>query len=113
MAEIEHFVHPDHKEHARFSEVKDIVLNLLPSSVQMEGKTKVVQTTIGEAVASVGLCLMSSNLYLLDSLMFVADTDTVIRAWSTTRRWATSSRACTSSSLVSASRWRNSGSASI
>ncbi|RUS21874.1 glycyl-tRNA synthetase [Endogone sp. FLAS-F59071] len=51
MAEIEHFVDPLNKDHARFDEVKDVVLNLLPASVQQAGKTEVVPTPIGEAVA--------------------------------------------------------------
>lgn len=55
MAEIEHFVDPLNKDHARFDEIKDVVLNLLPASVQQAGKTEVVPTPIGEAVAKVSL----------------------------------------------------------
>lgn len=52
MAEIEHFVDPDDKEHARFDEVKDIELNLLPKDVQSAGKTDLSVVSIGDAVAS-------------------------------------------------------------
>ncbi len=52
MAEIEHYVHPDRKEHIRFSEVKNIVLNFLPRSIQQEGSSTPLQVTIGEAVRS-------------------------------------------------------------
>lgn len=53
MAEIEHYVNPARKEHKRFSEVSHVVLNLLPSSTQMQGKTQVSKIAIGEAVSSV------------------------------------------------------------
>ncbi|KAH8549746.1 glycyl-tRNA synthetase [Umbelopsis sp. PMI_123] len=51
MAEIEHFVDPENKEHPRFDEVKDIKLNLLSSKVQLEGSTEITVMTIGDAVA--------------------------------------------------------------
>ena len=53
MAEIEHFVDPDSKDHERFHEVKDIKLRLLPKDVQSVGKTDISEITVGEAVASV------------------------------------------------------------
>lgn len=52
MAEIEHYVHPDRKDHPRFKEVADIVFNFLPRSVQLEGSSTPIQITVGEAVAS-------------------------------------------------------------
>jgi glycyl-tRNA synthetase len=33
QAEIEHFVHPDHKEHARFAEVADVEMSLFSREV--------------------------------------------------------------------------------
>jgi glycyl-tRNA synthetase len=51
MAEIEHFVDPENKDHARFDEVKDIKLNLLPAKVQLDGKTDITVMSIGDAVA--------------------------------------------------------------
>lgn len=53
MAEIEHYVDPQDKRHARFSEVKDVVLTLLPKDVQMEGRTELTKMTVGEAVERV------------------------------------------------------------
>ncbi|PJF16939.1 Glycyl-tRNA synthetase/DNA polymerase subunit gamma-2 domain-containing protein [Paramicrosporidium saccamoebae] len=50
MAEIEHYVHPEKKNHPRFSEVAHLVLPFLPSSLQMEGISKTLEMTIGEAV---------------------------------------------------------------
>lgn len=52
MAEIEHFVDPQNKSHKRFKEVADIELKFLPKDVQAAGKTDIVETTIGKAVAS-------------------------------------------------------------
>ena len=53
MAEIEHFVDPDAKDHDRFSDVKDITLRLLPKDIQSAGKTDISEITVGEAVSSV------------------------------------------------------------
>jgi glycyl-tRNA synthetase len=50
MAEIEHYVDPENKDHARFHEVKDQKLRLLPASVQLAGKTDLLEITVGEAV---------------------------------------------------------------
>ncbi|KAG0325492.1 Glycine--tRNA ligase 1, mitochondrial [Podila humilis] len=50
MAEIEHYVDPAKKDHARFNEVKDYKLNILPANVQLQGKTDLLNITVGEAV---------------------------------------------------------------
>ncbi|ODQ58834.1 hypothetical protein WICANDRAFT_32313 [Wickerhamomyces anomalus NRRL Y-366-8] len=50
MAEIEHFVDPENKKHENFSEVADVKLRFLPRTVQQEGLTTPIETTIGEAV---------------------------------------------------------------
>lgn len=50
MAEIEHFVDPEKKEHPRFGEVKHVKLELLDRKVQLAGKTATVNMSIGEAV---------------------------------------------------------------
>ncbi|CAE6415541.1 unnamed protein product [Rhizoctonia solani] len=50
MAEIEHFVDPENKKHVRFDEIKDIKPKLLPKDVQMQGRTDLLEMTIGEAV---------------------------------------------------------------
>ena len=51
MAEIEHYVNPQQKKHARFDEVRDHRLSLLPKDVQSAGKTDLLDITVGEAVA--------------------------------------------------------------
>lgn len=50
MAEIEHFVDPEKKEHPRFDEVRHVKLELLDKKVQLAGKTATVSMAIGEAV---------------------------------------------------------------
>ncbi|KAF9140227.1 Glycine--tRNA ligase 1, mitochondrial [Mortierella sp. GBA39] len=50
MAEIEHYVDPAKKDHSRFSEVADYKLNILPASVQLSGKTDLLNITVREAV---------------------------------------------------------------
>lgn len=50
MAEIEHYVDPLDKRHARFNEVRDVELSLLPKDVQQEGRTELTRMTVGEAV---------------------------------------------------------------
>lgn len=51
MAEIEHYVHRDRKDHPRFDQVKDIKLPLYSKEAQMAASGPSV-ITIGEAVAS-------------------------------------------------------------
>lgn len=48
LAEIEHFVHPDHSEHPSFDTVKDVTVRLFSRELQNEGKQPFVMT-IGEA----------------------------------------------------------------
>ncbi|KAG6861175.1 hypothetical protein C0995_002982 [Termitomyces sp. Mi166 len=52
MAEIEHYVDPEDKSHARFAEVSSQVITLLDRKVQESGSNQTVQMTIGDAVAS-------------------------------------------------------------
>ena len=49
QAEIEHFVHPDHKEHPRFSEVEDIAPIMSSAQVQQSG-SRPTAIKLGEAV---------------------------------------------------------------
>ncbi|KAJ1854656.1 Glycine--tRNA ligase 1, mitochondrial [Coemansia sp. RSA 2703] len=72
MAEIEHYVDPQNKDHPRFDEVADIKLNLLPGSVQLTGSTDTVQMTIRDAVAqgiidnkTLGYFMGRIHLYLM------------------------------------------------
>lgn len=53
MSEIEHYVDPNNKNHARFDEVKNVKLSLLPQNIQSEGKTIPIELAIGEAVEKV------------------------------------------------------------
>lgn len=71
MAEIEHYVDPLDKKHARFNEVKDIVLTLLPKGIQSEGRTDLTQMSVGDAVAqgivdneTLGYFLARTQLFL-------------------------------------------------
>ncbi|RYO86462.1 hypothetical protein DL766_009749 [Monosporascus sp. MC13-8B] len=52
MAEIEHYVDPDKKEHPRFGEVGEIELPLLNRETQAAGKTTPQTMTVGQAVKS-------------------------------------------------------------
>jgi glycyl-tRNA synthetase len=51
QAEIEHFVHPEHKEHPRFAEVADTVLSLFSQDAQLGEVKKPFPMTVGEAVS--------------------------------------------------------------
>ncbi len=50
MAEIEHYVDPLDKSHERFHEAKGIKLRFLPKDVQSQGKTDLIEKSVGEAV---------------------------------------------------------------
>lgn len=53
MAEIEHFVDPQDKDHPKFSTVADLKVPLLSSKCQLEEQGRVERgLTIGEAVKS-------------------------------------------------------------
>jgi len=51
MAKIEHFVDLLDKSHEYFHEAKDVRLRFLPNEVQSQGKTELVEMTVGKAVA--------------------------------------------------------------
>lgn len=51
MAEIEHYVDPADKSHARFGEVAHVVLALLDRDVQLAGAAATRAMSVGEAVA--------------------------------------------------------------
>ncbi|KAK3906340.1 hypothetical protein C8A05DRAFT_40837 [Staphylotrichum tortipilum] len=50
LAEIEHYVDPDKKQHLRFGEVSDVILPLLDRETQLAGKTTPQKLTVGQAV---------------------------------------------------------------
>ena len=72
QAEIEHFVHPEHKEHARFAEVADIELSLFSREAQLAAVKKPFSMTIGEAIAkgivaneTLGYFIARTHLFLM------------------------------------------------
>ncbi len=52
LAEIEHYVDPDRKQHPRFEEVSDTVLPLLDRETQLSGKTTPQEISIEQAIKS-------------------------------------------------------------
>ncbi|RKP27429.1 glycyl-tRNA synthetase [Syncephalis pseudoplumigaleata] len=50
MAEIEHYVDPANKDHPRFEEVRGQKVRLLPANVQLDGRSDLLEITVGEAV---------------------------------------------------------------
>ncbi len=50
MAEVEHYVDPDKKQHPRFEEIRDVQLPLLDRDTQLSGKTTPQLLKIGRAV---------------------------------------------------------------
>ncbi|KAK1443122.1 hypothetical protein BgAZ_306400 [Babesia gibsoni] len=71
MAEIEYFVHPQNKKHAKYDEFKHVVLNLLPRSTQKTGSSEVVKMTVEDAVnkgvianEALGYFLARTSLFL-------------------------------------------------
>lgn len=72
MAEIEHYVHPERKNHPRFHEIAHLEFNFLPRTVQQDGSSQCVKIAIGAAVASglvnnetLGYYLARVGLFLL------------------------------------------------
>ena len=51
MAEIEHFVHPKHKDHPKFASVANMKLQIFPRSKQTTDGLVINSLTLGEAVA--------------------------------------------------------------
>lgn len=72
MAEVEHYVDPTCKEHARFPEVSDVKLPFLARDVQLSGETQPTVMTVDEAVnakivdnRTLGYFLARIHLFLL------------------------------------------------
>ena len=72
MAEIEHYVDPENKDHERFDEVRDVELALLDRHVQVSGSSQVTHMTVGDAVGkgiianeTLGYFLARVQLFLL------------------------------------------------
>lgn len=71
LGEIEHFVHPEHKEHKSFHKVKDVEMRFL-SAEKQTGEDTVEVMTMGEAVAkkmvdneTIGYFMARTHLFLL------------------------------------------------
>lgn len=71
MAEIEHYVHPERKQHARFHEVAAMELNFLPRTIQQDGSSKSVRMSIGAAVSSGLVNNETLGYYLARVAMFL------------------------------------------
>ena len=72
QAEIEHFVHPEHKEHPRFGEVKDVELSLFSRDAQLATVKRPFPMSAGDAVAkgiianeTLGYFIARTQLFLL------------------------------------------------
>ncbi|KAG8827643.1 Glycine--tRNA ligase 1, mitochondrial [Serendipita sp. 401] len=52
MAEVEHYVDPADKSHPKFKDVANVKLNFLRKEIQSAGKNDIIETTIGDAVAT-------------------------------------------------------------
>jgi len=72
QAEIEHFVHPDQKDHARFPEVAGVELSLFSQTAQLAAVKKPFPMTIGDAVEkgivanqTLGYFMARTQLFLL------------------------------------------------
>jgi glycyl-tRNA synthetase len=63
MAEIEHYVDPQNKNHPRFSEVKDIKVVLYSAENQLSG-AGTIEITIGEAVEKVFAFYSKSRVFI-------------------------------------------------
>lgn len=71
MAEIEHYVHPERKNHPRFFEVATFEMNFLPRSVQQDGSSQCVRMSIGAAVVSGLVNNETLGYYLARVAMFL------------------------------------------
>ena len=70
MAEIEHYVDPDNKNHPGYNDVKDTVMRFLPKDVQLQGKTELKEMTVGEAVEKVYIQHMDRVNSIIDIVYF-------------------------------------------
>ena len=71
MAEIEYFVDPKDKAHARFAEVEGVKLRFLSKDVQLAGQTTVKEVSIGEAVSSGMVDNQTLGYYLARIYLFL------------------------------------------
>ncbi|KAG0206999.1 Glycine--tRNA ligase 1, mitochondrial [Mortierella sp. GBA30] len=72
MAEIEHYVDPTKKDHARFNEVANYKLSILPASTQLQGKTERLNISVGEAVEKKIIDNQTLGYFLVRIHMFLS-----------------------------------------
>lgn len=70
LAEIEHFVRPGRKEHAKFSQVADVRLRLYPRERQRDG-SGLVEMTVGKAVERGIIANQTLGYYLARTAQFL------------------------------------------
>lgn len=97
MAEIEHFVNPEKKDHPKFASVADLEVTLYPAHAQESGQPAST-FTIGDAVSKVlGHFVterkwVSGHVFVPRTYQNSFDARLLCRALSITRRWGTSLR---------------------
>lgn len=98
MAEIEHFVNPEKKDHPKFASVANLEVTLYPAHAQESGQPAST-FTIGDAVSKVlGHFFdrgkwVSGHVFRSRTYQNSFDARLLCRASSTTRRWGTLLRA--------------------
>ena len=60
MCEIEHFIDPSDKSHAKFSSVKDLKVSILNVNAQMTGKSASLMT-LEDALNQASICGISTS----------------------------------------------------
>lgn len=71
QAEIEHFVHPQRKQHTRFGEISEVVLPLLPAGTQQNGSGEITHLKAKEAVSDGIVDNETLAYFLARTLMFL------------------------------------------
>lgn len=71
MAEIEHYVDPDKKDHGRFSEVLGVELPLLDGATQLAGRTDPKISTVGRAVEAKIIDNQTLSYFLARIMLFL------------------------------------------
>lgn len=71
MAEIEYFVHPKNKTHARYGEFKHVVLNLLPRATQEKGESTVMKMSVEDAIKNNVIANEALGYFLARTQLFL------------------------------------------
>lgn len=81
LAEIEHFVHPEHKSHSKFSDVAKLELLMFPREEQEKPGQFAKRLCLGEAVAKVSVFVIIFAYLLFDKkkkLILISTTENVL-----------------------------------